>query len=63
MPESEAMTKRIEALVEKNERNKRHEGFVKIVKKFRLDFWIFCALALLEKAIIKPFKENASEMF
>ena len=52
MPESEAMTKKIEALVEKNERNKRHEGFVKIVKKFRLDFWIFCALALLEKAII-----------
>jgi len=57
------LTKKIEQLIETKERRKRHESFTKIVGKFSGTFWMMCLLALLEKASIQPFKDNASEMF
>lgn len=33
-----------------------------IVKMFKDDFWLVCALAVLEKASIQPFINNAIEM-
>ena len=33
------------------------------IKKFKADFWMICALAILEKISIQPFIQNAGEMF
>jgi MFS family permease len=35
---------------------------MKIVTMFKQDFWLICALAVLEKASIQPFINNAIEM-
>lgn len=60
---SVVLSEKIEQLIEKKERMKQQEPFTKIVGKLSGTFWMMCLLALLEKASIQPFKDNASEMF
>jgi hypothetical protein len=59
------LSKQINLLIKErifDESNNKWE-FVKPVKSFGLDFWFLVILSVLDKTLIPPFIQNASEMF
>lgn len=61
---SERVTmQRIDSLLKTRIFNRMHQMQFSKIKKFKADFWMICALAILEKISIQPFIQNAGEMF